>query len=121
MPSHKAPALFRPWDVVLILLLLVLVGLTLFFALAPRRGNVAEVYLNGTKVASMPLNGDGVWSNDHVKVVVSDGAVWVAEADCPDKLCEKCGAISRSGETIVCLPNQLVVSIPGKGEVEAIS
>ena len=32
-------------------------------------------------------------------------------ADCPDKLCVNQHAISSNGETIVCLPNKVVVEV----------
>jgi len=121
MKLRKPLALFRVWDVVLIVCLLALVGLTLFFALSPKGGDVAEIYLNGDMVATLSLEKDGEWANEHIKVVVSGGAVRVVDADCPDKICEKRGAISRKGDSIVCLPNKLVVKITGEGEVEAIS
>lgn len=37
----------------------------------------------------------------------------MAEADCPDRLCVHQNAISRQGETIVCLPNKVVVEVEG--------
>ena len=40
------------------------------------------------------------------------------DAECPDKLCMRQGAISRDGQTIVCLPHKLVVEVIG-GEKEA--
>ncbi len=33
------------------------------------------------------------------------------EADCPDKVCVGMRRISKSGETIVCLPHKLVIAI----------
>jgi len=42
---------------------------------------------------------------------ISDKKVWISDASCPDKICEKQGPISREGEMIVCLPNRLSVSI----------
>ena len=39
------------------------------------------------------------------------------DADCPDKLCEKTGKISKNGETIVRLPHRVVVEIQG-GEAQ---
>ena len=38
------------------------------------------------------------------------------DADCRDLLCVKQKAIDRSGETIVCLPNRVVVSVENAGQ-----
>ena len=121
MKSLKPLRLFRIWDVVLIVLLLALVGLTVYFAVAPKTGAYAEVYVDGALYDTLPLNQDATLDLEHLKIVVSGGAVRVQDADCPDKICEKSGAISKAGQTIVCLPNRVVVKIAGKSEVEAIS
>ena len=45
---------------------------------------------------------------------IKDGAVKMREMDikiCPEKVCSETGWISKSYETIVCLPNRIVVSI----------
>lgn len=121
MRSVKPLTLFRIWDVVLIVLLLVLVGLSLYFALSPESGTTAEIYLDGELYDTCPLSRDAQITLDHLTIVVSGGRVWVEDADCSDKICEKRGAISQAGQSIVCLPNRVVVKISGKGEVEAIS
>ncbi|WFA10425.1 NusG domain II-containing protein [Tissierella sp. Yu-01] len=46
-------------------------------------------------------------------IEIGDEQVRVIEADCPDKIDVKQGYISKIGETIVCLPNKLVVEIKG--------
>ncbi|MDX9917990.1 MAG: NusG domain II-containing protein [Gudongella sp.] len=46
-------------------------------------------------------------------IELGDGKVRVIEADCPDKIDVKQGYISRIGETIVCLPNRMVIEIKG--------
>ena len=38
------------------------------------------------------------------------------EADCPDGTCVRQGAIQTPGETIVCLPHRVTVTIVGNGE-----
>ncbi len=54
---------------------------------------------------------------DHYNVVViSGGSVSVTEASCKNQVCVKHSAISRSGESIVCLPNRLVVRIDSGSE-----
>ncbi len=51
-------------------------------------------------------------------VRISDGEVFMAEADCPDHLCIRQGKISADRQTIVCLPNRVVVEISSETEPE---
>lgn len=53
-------------------------------------------------------------------VVISDGKVYMSEADCPDKYCVDQGEKDKSGQSIVCLPHKLIVEILGgsTGETE---
>lgn len=58
----------------------------------------------------------------HNKIVIANGEVWMEEADCPDKLCISQGKISRSGQTIICLPNKVMVTIKGgKSEYDGVA
>ena len=45
---------------------------------------------------------------------VKNGAVRVVEADCPDKICVRRGAIKNFGETIACVPHKLLIEIAGE-------
>ena len=51
-------------------------------------------------------------------LIIEDGTAWMEEADCPDGLCVRQGKISGSGESIICLPHELVVTIEGHQEQE---
>lgn len=44
-------------------------------------------------------------------LVIKDGKAYISQANCPDKICVAHRAISKTGETIVCLPHKLVVEI----------
>ena len=44
-------------------------------------------------------------------LLIRDHKADMIDADCRDLLCVKQKAIDRSGETIVCLPNRVVVSV----------
>lgn len=48
-------------------------------------------------------------------VVIEDGKVRVEEANCHNQLCVNHAEISEAGESIICLPNKVLVSIEGKG------
>lgn len=57
--------------------------------------------------------GDG-----HFNVVrISDGSVSVQYSDCHGQDCVRSNSISLGGETIVCLPNKLVLEISGGEKV----
>ena len=56
----------------------------------------------------IPIQKDGKTTN---LLVIKDGKADVTEADCPDKLCVKQGTVSESGESLVCLPNRVVVAV----------
>ena len=46
-------------------------------------------------------------------IEIGDERVRVLEADCPDQIDVEQGWISRKGETLICLPNKLVVELKG--------
>lgn len=48
------------------------------------------------------------------EVKIAEGKVWMIEADCPDQICVHHRKISNVGETIVCLPNKIIVEIKGE-------
>lgn len=55
---------------------------------------------------------------------IKDGQASMITADCPDQLCVHQNAITKEGQTIVCLPNRVVVEIEGdaeKQELDAIA
>lgn len=55
------------------------------------------------------------------KVLISSGGVKVLEADCPEQTDVKMGLISRSGESIICLPHRLVIYIEGESDYDGVS
>lgn len=80
-----------------------------------------SVVLNGKVVRTMPLDTDGEFAIEGVgKVVVKDGKAFVSDMTCPDKICEKAGKISAFGNSVVCLPNRLSVTVDSGGEVDAV-
>ncbi len=48
--------------------------------------------------------------------IEEDGTVSMTEADCPDHLCVKQGKIKEFGESIVCLPNKVVLEITAENK-----
>lgn len=46
-------------------------------------------------------------------LIVKDGEIWCDEASCPDKVCVHQGKKRLNSDTIVCLPNKMIVTIRG--------
>ncbi|MCI9031353.1 MAG: NusG domain II-containing protein [Clostridia bacterium] len=49
-------------------------------------------------------------------LVIEDGKAYVKDANCPDKVCEHTGRISRSGQMIACLPEGIVITVDGNSD-----
>lgn len=86
-------------------------------------GNYVTISVDSKTVCSLPLSENTKY--DVVKdskvtntVVIENGFAYVDYADCPDKICSKHKKISRSGESIVCLPNKVVVTVCNENNQE---
>jgi len=78
----------------------------------------AVVTVNGEETGRYALSADTReeikgWQGGTNTLVIQDGCAWVEHASCPDKICEKQGKISKSGETVTCLPNRVMVTVVG--------
>lgn len=106
----------RLWDILLAAGLLLL-ALALYLALQPGGGGTwAVVTQNGEEIARYSLGEDRtvtIGGEDYNVLEISGGAAAVVEANCGDHTCVRTGTISRTGETVVCLPHRLVVRIEG--------
>ncbi|HIW59840.1 MAG TPA: NusG domain II-containing protein [Candidatus Anaerobutyricum avicola] len=106
----------RKADVILIsaFLLIGLAGLLLFAAWRDE-GEFVRVTVDGTVFGEYPLDRDDVIDIETGEgtntLTIVDGQADMTEADCPDKICVDHIAISRAGESIVCLPHRIVVEI----------
>lgn len=105
-------------DAILIAALTLLGGALAVFLYATRQdGGYASVQVDGETVMELPLSEDArvvLGEGGHTNtLVIRNGTAQVVEADCPDQICVNHGAIRYAGESIVCLPHKLVVSVEG--------
>lgn len=106
----------RYGDIIITVVLFLLAAVTgiVISALSPEPQYVV-ITTDGTKIAHLPLDTDCVYHIGKTNTIeISGGQVRMTEADCPDKVCIHTGKISQSGQTIVCLPNKIVISISGE-------
>ena len=107
-------------DVVILILALLLCAAPLLMLLpTPSAPTRAVVRQNGAVLCTLPLGVDTekeILSPDGSGfnlVRVQSGTVCIADADCSDRTCVRMGAISRAGETLVCLPHRLTITLEG--------
>ena len=99
------------------ILFVVAIAFLLWFLLGYRdKGMMVEVTIDGEVYGTyslsdeqeIPIEKEGNTTNI---LIIEDGKADMTWADCPDKLCVHQAAVSNVGETIVCLPNKVVVTV----------
>ena len=95
--------------------------------LTPGKGAVVEVRVSGQVVRTFSLEDTVTYeiegaSGGRNLLRIENGKAWIEEADCPDRLCVNMGRISRAGQSVVCLPHEVVVAIVGERDAaDAVS
>ena len=108
-------------DIILICILLVLaLSVFLVVELTRREGAYVVVSIDGGEVCRYSLSEDGEFTlnGGTNTLVISGGKAYISEADCPDGLCISQGKISRTGQTVVCLPNRVMLRIVGAEDAD---
>ena len=107
----------RKWDIILIAAALVIAALFLLCINAfSGVGEYAVVEVNGEIVAQLPLAENTVYDIEAGNKVtntlrIENGEAKMLSADCPDKICVNHKSISKNNESIICLPNKVIVTI----------
>lgn len=80
-----------------------------------KKGNYVKVIVDKEVKYCYNFNKDAevvIKDGENVNVlVIENGNAYIKEANCPDKICVGHRKISKTGETIICLPHKLVVEI----------
>ncbi|MGN0498895.1 MAG: NusG domain II-containing protein [Acutalibacteraceae bacterium] len=118
---EKMP-LFARADIIIILLVALLELVSVLFVFG---GSSSPEYvcvkLNGIITAEYSLDKTGEYEiiGDNgitLTLVIEKDGVSVKNAECPDKICKKTGKISGAGQSIICLPAKISISLEGGSE-----
>lgn len=105
--------------VVAALVALLAVAVALWFYLPKMRSGETTVVISAggqetERVRLSDFSGTTVTCNGYTLQIDADGdGVWVSHSDCPTQDCVHTGHITRAGQSIVCLPAQIIIHLEG--------
>lgn len=106
-------------DIILLgIILVVAIVAIIIVNTTKKQGSYVVVIYDQNEVAKYSINEDieiklTYEENNYNTLVIKDGKVYMNDASCKDHICVKHHKISMTGETIVCLPNKVVIKIIG--------
>ena len=110
--KHRNDVIF----IAVLLLIVALIGAAFFFLRG--EGDTVTVSVDGKHYGTYPLHADltlsirtGENGEEENFLVIRDGKAYVESATCPDGICADHKPISREGESIVCLPHRVVITV----------
>ena len=111
-------------DIILIAALIaILAVIGLMFLFLRGDGDVVIVEVDGKKFGEYSLSVDrtveirtGDGGKEVNLLVIKDGKAYVDHATCPDGICAAHRPISKQGESIVCLPHKVVITVKRSGD-----
>ena len=113
----------KRWADFIVIGLLLLLSLVLWLALNAIRteGGEVVVRVDGVETERHALTEEGTYplNGGSNILVIADREAWLVEANCPDLLCVRQGKIHYTGQSIICLPNRLTVTVEG-GESDGV-
>ena len=106
------------FDLFIIIGFLILSGLGIFF-MPKKQGSKVVVKVDGQVLYTKSFSNETIEKKIETAygynlLEIGLDYVQVISASCPNKLDVKQGKISRVGESIICLPNHLLVTIEGE-------
>lgn len=117
-------------DLLLIILILTFSTFSVFWISAnqikqPLQSKYAVIYQENVKLKEIDLTKNQVISilDGKMHIEVDDRKIRVLDSDCPNHNCMKMGWIQGKGQTIVCVPNRVLIEIKSdkSQSIDAIS
>ncbi len=114
------------YDILLIVVVLIAAAVFWYMTKPGGEGAFAVVAIDGEEVGRYPLSEDTsvtFGDADYNTLEITGGMAAIVDANCGDHTCIRTGRIHLAGETIVCLPHKLTVTVVGgtDSEFDAIS
>ncbi len=107
-------------DIALFFILLILgLAASCFSVAGSTAGSKVIISVDGEVFGAYDINKNQtieVKQNGHTNnITIKDGLVSMSYSDCANQVCVHTGSIKESSDTIVCLPNKVMVEISAEG------
>ena len=98
-------------------LILICTVLTVISCAPKKVGNVARVTVDGELVGEYPLSLDATYTlNGGTNVLtIEDGKAYISYSTCAGHDCENWGKVQYVNQSIICLPNKIIITIVSNG------
>lgn len=114
-------------DIILIAVTVAVAGILLVFLYGVNNssGAYVQIEIDGVIAETLPLDTDTVFEiitdgDGRNTLVIEDGNAKVTEANCPDGICKNHAKIHRNGESIICLPHRVVITVVNEADANGI-
>jgi len=112
-------------DIIVILAVLAVAFAFLIFPKLSGGERRARVIVDGTVIREINLDAGEqarivTDTSPRTVIVAGVGEIKFESADCPDKICVRTGALKNNGDTAVCLPAKVIVTVTGRS-VDAVT
>lgn len=103
-------------DLVLITIIISIAFIFILYFSTKKQSDIALVYYKDDIILTIDLNINNIYEVNgelgKIKIEVNNSKIKVIEENSPYHLCSKQGYISKQGESIVCLPNKIIIKLP---------
>lgn len=99
-------------DFVIIVSILVTFALSIVFLSSfSKQGTRVVISQNNEVIYNKSITENQTIKTGTNVIIVQDGVVRMQHSSCKNQICVKSTEISKKGETIICLPNKVIVEI----------
>jgi hypothetical protein len=106
---------------ILIYIIIIVIGVLIYLSdNKVSQNNNCVILKNGRKIIRN-IEKNCIIDLEDIVIEIKDKKVRVLESNCPDKLCVKTGWIEKNTDFIICVPNNLKITIGEANYLDGIS
>ena len=115
----------KPLDIILLVLFALLGVMGILYSISNETGSYVQIKTPYSEYR-YSLDKDRIISVKGLlgeyQIEIKNKSVRVLSTTCPQKICQNRGSVDKVGDSIICLPNRIIIRIMGNnGEIDAVT